>query len=112
MRSLYVAILLAMAGTLSLSLVVFLAISRHIEQTTVYRTFERTDELQLEEARKAFERGGAAAVFAYMQRSNRIFGGTHLLLNAAGADVVSGQDRSDLLPRGGASEGRERRSGE
>ena len=64
MRSLYVGILLAMAGTLSLSLVVFLAISRQIERTTFYRTFERTDELQLEEARKALDRGGPAAVSA------------------------------------------------
>lgn len=112
MRSLYLAIWLAMAGTLSLSLVVFLAISRNIERNTFYRTFQRTDELQLEEARKAFEQGGAAAVSAYMQRSNRIFNGSHLLLNAAGVDVVSGQDRSSLLPEGGAVEGRDRRDGE
>ncbi len=112
MRSLYLAIWLAMAGTLSLSLVVFLAISKNIEQATVYRTFERTDELQLEEARMAFERGGAAAASAYLQNSNRIFGGSHLLLSAAGVDVVSGKDASKLLPGGGVSEGRERRGGE
>ena len=58
MRSLYVAILLALTGTLSLSLVAFLAISGQIERDTVYRTFERTDELQLEEARKALDHGG------------------------------------------------------
>jgi hypothetical protein len=74
MRSLYLSIWLAMAGTLSLSLVVFLAISKNIEQATVYRTFERTDELQLEEARKAFEQGGAAAVSAYLHSSNLVFG--------------------------------------
>ena len=91
MRSLYVGILLAMAGTLSLSLVVFLAISGQIERATVYRTFERTDELQLEEARKALDHGGPTAVSAYMQRANRIFGGSHYLLNSAGVDVVSGQ---------------------
>jgi signal transduction histidine kinase len=112
MRSLYVAILLAMAGTLSLSLVVFLAISKQIERTTVYRTFERTDELQLEEARKALERGGPPAVSAYMQRSDRIFGGSHYLLNSAGVDVVSGQGRSNLIPEAGVVEGRERRAGE
>ena len=112
MRSLYVGILLAMAGTLSLSLVVFLAISRQIERATVYRTFERTDELQLEEARKAFDQGGPAAVSAYMQRANRIFGGSHYLLNSAGLDVVSGQDLSNLMPGGGAVEGRQRRPGE
>ena len=112
MRSLYVGILLAMAGTLSLSLVVFLAISRQIERATVYRTFERTDELQLEEARKALDHGGPTAVSAYMQRANRIFGGSHYLLNSAGLDVVSGQDLSNLMPGGGAVEGRQRRPGE
>lgn len=111
MRSLYVGILLAMAGTLSLSLLVFLAISRHIERTTVYRTFERTDELQLEEARDALNLGGPAAVSAYMQRSDRIFGGSHYLLNSAGVDVVSGQDLSKLIPGSGAVEGRELQAG-
>jgi signal transduction histidine kinase len=111
MRSLYVAILLALTGTLSLSLVVFLAISGQIERNTFYRTFERTDELQLEEARKALDRGGPAAVSAYMQLANRIFGGSHYLLNSAGVDVVSGQDLSNLIPGAGATEGRQRRAG-
>ena len=76
---------------------VFLAISKQIERP-FYRTFEATDELQLEDARKVLDRSGAAAVPAYMQRSNRLFGGSHYLLNSAGVDVISGQDRSKLLP--------------
>jgi signal transduction histidine kinase len=100
-----------MAGTLSLSLLVFLAISRQIERNTFYRTFERTDELQLEEAREAWNHGGPAAVSAYMQRANRVFGGLHYLLNSAGVDVVSGQDLSNLIPAAGAVEGRQRLAG-
>ena len=111
MRSLYLGILLAMAGTLSLSLVVFLAISRQIERTTFYQTFERTDELQLEEARKALGRGGPGAVSAFMQLADRVFGGSHYLLNSAGVDIVSGQDLSSLVPGAGATEGRQRRAG-
>jgi signal transduction histidine kinase len=111
MRSLYLGILLAMAGTLSLSLLVFLAISRQIERNTFYRTFERTDELQLEEAREAWNHGGPAAVSTYMQRANRVFGGLHYLLNSAGVDVVSGQDLSNLIPGAGAVEGRQRLAG-
>jgi signal transduction histidine kinase len=111
MRSLYVAILLALAGTLSLSLVAFLAISGHIERATFYQTFDRTDELQLEEARKALDHGGPAAVSNYMQLANRIFGGSHYLLNSAGVDVVSGQDLSNLIPPAGATEDRQRRAG-
>jgi signal transduction histidine kinase len=100
-----------MAGTLSLSLLVFLAISRQIDRTTFYRTFERIDELQLEGARKALDHGGPAAVSAYMQQSNRIFGDSHYLLNSAGVDVVSGQDLSNLIPNDGAVEGRRQRRG-
>jgi signal transduction histidine kinase len=111
MRSLYVGILLAMAGTLSLSLLVFLAISRQTERNTFYRTFERTDELQLEEARDALSRGGRSAVSAYMQRADRIFGGLHYLLNSSGVDVVSGQDLSNLIPGAGAMEGRQQLAG-
>jgi signal transduction histidine kinase len=105
-------ILLVMAGTLSLSLVVFLAISRQIDRATFYRIFERIDELQLEGARKALDRGGPAAVSAYMQQSDRIFGDSHYLLNSAGADVVSGHDLSNLNPNDGAVEGRQRRGEE
>jgi signal transduction histidine kinase len=112
MRSLYLGILLAHVGTLSLSLVVFLGISRQIERTTFYRTFERIDELQLEGARKALDHGGPAAVSAYLQQSDRIFGDSHYLLNSAGVDVVSGQNLSNLLPNAGAVEGRQRRAGE
>ena len=112
MRSLYMGILLVMAGTLSLSLVVFLAISRQIDRATFYRIFERIDELQLEGARKALDRGGPAAVSAYMQQSDRIFGDSHYLLNSAGADVVSGHDLSNLIPNNGAVEGRQRRGEE
>jgi signal transduction histidine kinase len=112
MRSLYLGILLAMAGTLSLSLLVFLAISRQIERATFYQTFERTDELQLEEARKALDRGGPAAVSAFMQLADRVFGGSHYLLNSSGVDVVSGKDLSNLIPGAGATEGRQRRAGE
>ncbi len=111
MRSLYLAILLALTGTLSLSLVAFLAISQHIERTTVYQTFERTDELQLEEARKALESGGPTAVSAFMQLSNRVFGGSHYLLNSAGVDVVSARDLSNLIPGDGATEGRQYQAG-
>jgi signal transduction histidine kinase len=106
MRSLYLGILLAMAGTLSLSLVVFLAISRQIERSTFYQTFERTDELQLEEARKALGRGGPSAVSAFMQLADRVFGGSHYLLNSTGIDIVSGQDLSSLVPGAGATEER------
>jgi len=98
MKSLYLGVLLAMLGTLSLSLVVFLAISNRVEKRYIDPVFEAMDELQLESARSAWEQGGASAVAAYMTRLNRAFGSAHYLLNAEGADLVSGEQRSALLP--------------
>src|SRR5215467_12127804 len=98
MKSLYIGVLLAMLGTLSLSLVVFLAISNRVERQYIDPVFEAMDELQLESARSAWEQGGAPAVASYMTRLNRAFGSAHFLLNGDGIDVVSGEPRSALLP--------------
>ncbi len=98
MKSLYSAILLAMLGTLSLSLVLFVLISDHVQRRNLYPVFEAMDELELEQARDALDRGGPAAVSAYMQRLNRLFGVSHYLLDSRGLDLVSGRDRSALLP--------------
>jgi signal transduction histidine kinase len=98
-KSLYVGILFAMLLTLSLSLGVFLLISNRVQRTTLYPVFEAMDELELEHARDALNNGGALAVSAYMQRLNRLFGVSHYLVDSRGIDVVSGRNRSDLLPR-------------
>jgi signal transduction histidine kinase len=88
-----------MIATLAVSLLVFTAISRHVERKYLYPVFEAADQLELESARHALETGGAAAVAAYMNRLNGLFGGTsHYLLDSRGVDVVSAVDRSELLP--------------
>ncbi|MGB2635695.1 MAG: HAMP domain-containing sensor histidine kinase [Candidatus Acidiferrum sp.] len=97
-KSLYVWVALAMALTLSLALLVFLAISDRVQRKYLNPVFEAMDELELESARDAWNNGGAAAVASYMQRLNGLFGASHYLLNANGADVVSGENRTGLLP--------------
>jgi hypothetical protein len=57
------------------------------------------DELELEHAVEALDRGGPAAVSAYMYRLDTLFAARHHLLTAAGVDVVSGRDLSNLLPQ-------------
>lgn len=111
MRSLYVGILLTMVGILSLSLMVFYGISRQLERTVFFPVFDAMDELQLEDAQKALDQDGPDAVSEYMQRLDRLFGGNHYLLNSVGLDVVSGKDRSELIPPSGV-EGRQSRGGE
>ena len=111
MRSLYVGILLTMVGILSLSLMVFYGISRQLERVVFFPVFSAMDELQLEDAQKALDQDGPAAVSAYMQRLDRLFGGNHYLLNSVGLDVASGKDRSNLIPPSGV-EGRQIRGRE
>lgn len=111
MRSLYVGILLTMVAILSLSLMVFYGISKQLERVVFFPVFSAMDELQLEDAQKALDQDGPAAVSAYMRRLDRLFGGSHYLLNSVGLDVVSGKDRSELIPPSGV-EGRQSRGGE
>lgn len=99
MKSLHAWIVLALLGTLSLSLVVFIAISNHIQRDHLYPIFEAMDELELEHARGALDRGGVGALGAYLQHLDALFGARHYLLNENGIDVASGTDRSSLLPR-------------
>jgi signal transduction histidine kinase len=99
LKSLYVATLVAMIGILSLSFVVFQAIGSRVQKISIDPTFDRMDELQLESARDVYVSGGQKALNAYMTTLNRIFRGSHYLLDGRGRDLVSGEDRADLLPR-------------
>lgn len=99
MKSLYYGVLLAMVTTLSLSFLGFRAIAGNMEKQAFEPTFDRTDELQLEGARGALASGGTKALKGYLSYLDRIFGGsTHYLLDAHGKDLVSGENRAELLP--------------
>ncbi len=98
LKSLYLSVALAMVLTLSLALLVFVAISDRVERKYLNPVFEAMDELELESAHDAWNTGGVAAVASYMQRLNGLFGAAHYLLDANGQDVVSGENRAALLP--------------
>jgi signal transduction histidine kinase len=98
-KSLYVAVLAAMVTTLSLSFLAFQMIASHVQKIEIDPTFYKVDELQLESARTQYERHGAAALQDYLEKLDRIFGGSHFLLDAKGIDLVTGSNRSALLPR-------------
>src|ERR1700733_6762510 len=99
MKSLNVAVVLALVATLFLALLVFLAISDRVQNKYLNPVFEAMDELELQSARNALDTGGPAAVSSYMQQLNRLFGSSHYLLNSRGVDQASGENRADLLPR-------------
>lgn len=97
-RSLYASVLVAMVAILSLSFLAFHIISDHMEKEYLNPLFESFDELQLNSARTAYTKSGKEALHEYLLSLDSTFGGDHYLLDAHGADLFSGNDRSTLLP--------------
>ncbi len=99
MKSLYYGLLLAMVTTLSLSFLVFHAISDRMQKKAIDPAFDRIDELELESARTALGNGGTKALKQYLSKLDHVFGGSsHFLLDAHGIDVLSGENKSPMLP--------------
>jgi signal transduction histidine kinase len=98
LKSLYIGTLAAMVSILSLSFLVFHQISDRMQKMTIDPTFERADELELESARGMYESAGPDALRDYLATLNRIFRGSHFLLDANGVDLVTRENRSSLLP--------------
>jgi len=97
-QSLYIWVLLAMVGILSLSFVAFRAISEQIQTQKIDPVYDRFDEMQLESARNILHSSGQPALKEYLESLNGIFGGSHYLLDAEGKDLVTGVSRSAMLP--------------
>lgn len=110
-QSLYLGVLVAMVSTLSLSFLVFQLIANHVQRIQIDPTFNKFDELQLESARYELLHDGTPALRAYLGTLDRIFGGSHYLLNASGVDVLTGQSRAALLPAPPATQWRNRSHG-
>lgn len=105
-RSLNARVLLAMAAILSLSFLAFQFVSQRIEMKFLNPMFDDFDELQLRSAQSAFEGSGQNGLHEYLASLDSTFGGKHYLLNASGADLYSGQNRSELLPPAPANKSR------
>jgi signal transduction histidine kinase len=98
-KSLIVATLLSMLFISGVSFLAFQAISNRMQRIMIDPTFNRFDQLQLDSAREEYEQHGKAALADYMERLDHTFRGSHYLLDANGIDLVSGEDRSNLLPK-------------
>lgn len=97
-QSLYVGVLVAMVSILSLSFLAFHLIADHVQRIEIDPTFEKFDEMQLESARTAFQHRGPNGLRDYLTKLDRIFGGSHYLLDANGVDLVTGANRTGMLP--------------
>jgi signal transduction histidine kinase len=110
-RSLYVGVMVAMAAILSISFLAFHIISDRIQKEYFLPTFDMFDEYQLKSAISAYEKGGQGPLREYLSSLDSAFRGRHYLLDATGVDLVSGEDRSALLPPGSESKSRVRGHG-
>ena len=88
-----------MVVILALSVVVFLAITKSMEDSYFNPVFDGMDEVSVQEAAEMLQTTGPDAVTTYMHRLDSVFGGVHYLLDADGNDVVSGQSHAELLPQ-------------
>ena len=99
MRSIFAKILLWSFGTLVVSLVAFVAISRFLSDREFRRNEPRRNplSLQAEQARQALETGGSEQLARYLEQLYTFFPDDHHLTDAKGKDVLTGEDRSSLL---------------
>lgn len=98
LKSLYIGTLAALISISALSFLVFHAISDRMQRITIDPTFDRADELQLESERNVLVHNGPQSLQTYLSNLDHLFGGSHYLLNANGIDVLTGENRSAILP--------------
>ena len=99
MKSIFTKILLWSFGTLLVSLIVFVAISRILSDRAFRRgePFRSPLSAQAEQARQAFESGGRKQLELYLEQLYTFFPDDHHLTDADGKDVLTGENRSSLL---------------
>jgi HAMP domain-containing protein len=98
-KSLLIGITIAYLVSLASGFVVAHVIAHESYKRYVTPTYNAMDQLELDEARSVLEKGGPAALGAYMVRLDHAFGGHHFLLSKDGTDLVNGTSQAALLPR-------------
>jgi two-component system sensor histidine kinase CpxA len=97
MRSLSVRIVLAVLGTLLVSLVAFMATFLAMSGPANVRLIRSFQARQIEDGIAMLQQRGPEAAAAFIARLDESLGATHYLTDAAGRDLITGEDRSALL---------------
>lgn len=103
-QSIFAKILFWFVGTVILTLVAFMTTTFVIWPQNEQRLPNlpaQTMTLQLDDAIQAFEDGGMLKLEQRLSKYDDIFRGRHRLLDSRGVDLLSGEDRSDLIARVG-----------
>ncbi len=101
-RSIFTTIILWCVATVGLSLVGYVMTSVLLSARYSGRDsyIPRFNALFLDDARRTFEDGGSTKLAEYLTRLERYADAQYYLTDARGIDLVSGEDRSDLLAHG------------
>ncbi len=109
--SLSIAVVLTVVTILSLSFLAFNLIATRVQRMEILPTFDKFDEMQLESARTALQRHGREGLQDYLSSLDQLFGEPHYLLDSRGIDLVTGANRSNMLPAPPATMARVRAHG-
>jgi two-component system sensor histidine kinase CpxA len=103
MRSIVAKVVLWALGTFAFSLTAFAALALIVSARSHGPTafVSATMALLRDDACRAYDEGGPEGLGRYLHRLDAYYPGVHLLTDAGGRDLVSGEDRSALLKRGG-----------
>ena len=97
MRSLTARIVIAVLGTLLVSLVAFMATFLSMSGPANVRLIRQFQARQIEDGIATLQQQGPKAAAAFIARLDQSLGATHYLTDAAGRDLITGEDRSALL---------------
>ena len=97
MRSIFGNIFFRFSAMLMLSFLGTFVTRIVLTRTAVNEGPSRLVKMQFQDARTAYERGGAAELSAYLSRAADAYGSRFYLLDNAGQDLVTGEDRSNFL---------------
>jgi two-component system sensor histidine kinase CpxA len=97
LKSITARIVIWSATALLLCLAAFFLITRIVAGRAMEQAFERIDELQLSQARAAYERGGSEDLGRYLKEWHDYLKADYYLTDSSGKDLVTGANRSDIL---------------
>jgi signal transduction histidine kinase len=102
MKSVYAKILLWCFATLLVSLLAFSMVTRFVETRTagISGPMARFDQFILRLAQQAYQSGGPEKLASYLHEVTAITGPQRYVTDSTGKDLVTGEDRSNMLKMG------------
>jgi two-component system sensor histidine kinase CpxA len=97
MRSLYTRIFLTCCGTVFVALCCFLAVSLNVGMEQQRKNYGTVFLLELRMAQKIYTESGPEGLAAFLREMDERFVSRHYVVDAQGRDLLTGEDRTELL---------------